>query len=118
MSTEEYSDSSFWGKVKSSALQAGSEVIENALWLYYTAQRSDTAAWAKAVIYGALAYFIAPIDAIPDTIPVIGYFDDLGAISSAIRMVSLYINEDVKKQVQVMANFRVGLCNLPIIQAQ
>jgi uncharacterized membrane protein YkvA (DUF1232 family) len=98
MSNEEYSDSSFWEKVKGFALQAGREVIEKALWLYYAAQRPDTPAWAKTVIYGALAYFISPIDAIPDITPVVGYADDLGAISAAILMVSAYINEDVKNQ--------------------
>jgi uncharacterized membrane protein YkvA (DUF1232 family) len=98
MSNEEYSDSSFWGKVKDFALQAGQEVIEKALWLYYAAQRPDTPVWAKTTIYGALAYFISPIDAIPDITPVVGYADDLGAISAAILMVSAYINEDVKNQ--------------------
>ena len=98
MTTEGYTDSSFWEKVKSFALQAGREVIEKALWLYYAAQRSETPAWAKGVIYGALAYFISPIDAIPDITPFVGYVDDLGAISAAIGMVSVYINDEVKVQ--------------------
>jgi len=95
-SNADYSDGSFWRKVKNYALTAGREVIEKALWLYYAAQRPETPAWAKAVIIGALAYFISPIDAIPDAIPVVGYSDDLGAIVAAVGMVSMYITDEVK----------------------
>ncbi len=56
---------------------AGKEVIRKALQLYYAMKRPDCPAWAKAVIIGALAYFIVPTDALPDFIPAIGYTDDL-----------------------------------------
>ena len=93
-----YSDSSFWDKLKHFALSAGKEVIEKALWLYYAAQRPETPKWAKTAIYGALAYFISPIDAIPDITPLVGFTDDLGALAAAIAMVSVYINDDEKAQ--------------------
>ena len=91
-----YSDSSFWDKLKHFALSAGKEVIEKALWLYYAAQRPETPKWAKTAIYGALAYFISPIDAIPDITPLVGFTDVLGALAAGIAMVSVYINDDVK----------------------
>jgi uncharacterized membrane protein YkvA (DUF1232 family) len=100
MSSSEYSDSSFWEKIKTFALRAGREVVEKALWLYYAARRPETPAWAKAVIYGALAYFISPVDAIPDVTPILGYTDDLGVLVAAIGVVSAYINEEVKGQAQ------------------
>jgi uncharacterized membrane protein YkvA (DUF1232 family) len=84
--------------VKKFALTAGKEVIEKALWLYYAAQRPETPKWAKTAIYGALAYFISPIDAIPDVTPLVGFTDDLGALAAAIAMTSAYINEDVKRK--------------------
>ncbi len=96
MATDDYTEDGFWEKVKKFALQAGREVIEKALWLYYAAQQPGTPPWAKAVIYGALAYFISPIDAIPDITPVVGYADDLGAVGAAIGMVSLYIDDTVR----------------------
>lgn len=95
---DDYSDSSFWGKVKKFAKAAGKEVIEKALFLYYAAQESDTPVWAKTIIYSALAYFISPIDAIPDITPVVGYSDDLGALVSALATVSIYVTEDVKNK--------------------
>ena len=94
----EFTDDGFWEKLKNFAMAAGREVIEKALWLYYAFQKPETPAWAKAVITGALAYFILPLDAIPDAIPVAGYTDDLGALAAAIGMVSLYITDDVKQQ--------------------
>ncbi len=99
MSTaDNYSDDDFWQKIKKFALKAGKEVIEKALWLYYAAQRPETPTWAKTIIFGALAYFILPLDAIPDVIPVAGYSDDLGALAAAIGMVSMYITAEIKEQ--------------------
>lgn len=94
---DKFSDDGFWNKVVKYAKTAGKEVIEKALWLYYAAQDSNTPAWAKGVIYGALGYFILPIDAIPDVMPGIGYGDDLGVIGAAIAAVSVYINDEVKQ---------------------
>lgn len=100
----EYSDDSFWGKIKDFAIQAGQEVIEKALQLYYAAQNPKTPAWAKGVIYGALGYFISPIDAIPDITPVVGYADDLGVLVAAISAVAMYINQDVKDKAKSKMN--------------
>lgn len=95
---KDFSDDGFWNKVVKYAKTAGQEVIEKALWLYYAAQNAQTPAWAKATIYGALGYFILPIDAIPDVLPGVGYTDDLGVLAAAITAVSMYITDDVKQQ--------------------
>lgn len=91
-----YSDSNFWDKIIKYAKAAGYEVIEKALWLYYAMLASGTPAWAKTTIIAALGYFIFPLDAIPDFIPVIGYADDLGVLAAAVSAVALYIDDDVK----------------------
>lgn len=93
-----YSDRSFWRKVQRYAKQAGVQVIEKALWLYYAAQRPETPAWAKGVIYGALGYFILPADAIPDMLPGVGLSDDLGALVVALGVVASHVTPDVKAQ--------------------
>lgn len=100
----EYSEDSFWEKVKNFALTAGKEVIEKALTLYYTAQEENVPVWAKTVIYGTLAYFISPIDAIPDITPLIGYSDDLGALAIAIATVSAYIDDNAKEKAKTKLN--------------
>lgn len=92
----EFDDGSFWDKVKHFALKAGKEVIEKALWLYYAAQQPNTPAWAKTVIYSALAYFVLPVDAVPDAIPVAGFTDDLGALAATLGAVAMYVTDQVK----------------------
>ncbi|MEY4752744.1 MAG: hypothetical protein RJA44_419, partial [Pseudomonadota bacterium] len=91
-----YDDASFWAKVSNFAKVAGREVIEKALWLYYAAQRPETPPWAKVAIYGALGYFIMPIDAIPDLAPVVGYSDDLTVLGGALVTCAACINDEVK----------------------
>ncbi|MDH5655702.1 MAG: YkvA family protein [Spirochaetia bacterium] len=95
---ENFDENGYWDKIKKFGKQAGKEVIEKSLWLYYALQEPETPAWAKTVIYGALAYFILPADAIPDTIPVVGFIDDLGALAAAVSTVALYINDNVKEK--------------------
>lgn len=96
--SQEYSDDSFWLKIKQFAKKAGREVVENALCLYYAARKPDTPRWAKTIIFGALAYFITPLDAIPDLTPLVGFTDDLGALAAALAMVSMYVDDSVQQQ--------------------
>jgi uncharacterized membrane protein YkvA (DUF1232 family) len=94
---EQYSESSFWEKVRKNALAAGRELIEKALWLFYAILDGDTPTKAKWIIAGALGYFISPIDLIPDFIPVIGYTDDLAVLVAAIVTVASHIKEAHKE---------------------
>ncbi|NJL21018.1 MAG: DUF1232 domain-containing protein [Leptolyngbyaceae cyanobacterium SM1_3_5] len=96
-SPDTYTDQNFWEKLRKFATQAGREVVEKALTLYYAAQRPETPLWAKTVIYSALAYFVLPTDAIPDLTPIAGYADDLGALAAAITTVAMCITPEVKR---------------------
>lgn len=90
----QYSDTRFWEKVKTFAKTAGRKALEPALKMYYSATDSDTPLWAKTAIYGALGYFISPVDAIPDFLPVVGYTDDIGILVAAAATVAAYIKEE------------------------
>ena len=92
--SKEYSDDRFWEKVKAFAIKAGREVLEKALTMYYCLQDPDTPAWAKAIIIGALGYFILPFDAIPDMIPVAGFTDDLAVLAAALLVVSAHVKQE------------------------
>jgi len=96
--SKKYSEEGFFDKLVGYAKSAGSEVVETALKLYYAMENPKTPAWAKTTIIGALGYFISPIDAIPDMIPVVGYTDDLSVLAAAASTVAMYINDDVKKK--------------------
>ncbi len=65
--------------------------------MFYAAQRPETPKWAKGVIYGALAYFISPLDGVPDALPG-GFVDDLSVLAGAIAMVALHITPEVSLQ--------------------
>jgi len=93
-----YTPTRFWNKLARSAAAAGRGTLEKALYLYYAAQSPATPAWAKRAIYGALGYFIFPLDAIPDLAPLVGYTDDLGVLAAALATVSFYITPQVKEQ--------------------
>ena len=91
-----FSETRFRDKLLRGARAAGREVIEKALWLYFAARRPETPQWAKATVYGALAYFIMPLDAIPDFTPVAGYSDDLAMLVLAVGTITRYIDDSVK----------------------
>jgi len=91
---EQYSDEGFWDKLKKFARTAGEPVLEPALKLYYAARDKDTPTWAKTTIYGALGYFISPLDAIPDLTPIVGFADDLGVLAMAVATVAAHIKPE------------------------
>jgi uncharacterized membrane protein YkvA (DUF1232 family) len=47
----------------------------------------EVARWRKGLLLGAVLYTLWPLDLIPDTIPVVGWLDDVGLISLAIAAV-------------------------------
>ena len=91
-----YSEEGFWDKLKQYAKSAGKEVVEKALLLYYAGNEEEAPAWAKATVIASLGYFIAPLDAIVDLTPAVGYADDLGVLALALAAVATYINDDVR----------------------
>ena len=51
--------------------------------VYYAARDPETPMAAKGIMLGALAYFVMPIDAIPDVLAGIGFTDD-AAVNTAV----------------------------------
>ena len=95
--SDKFSEFNFWEKIKNYAIQAGQKTVYTALLLYYAFKRSDTPAWAKRVVLGALGYFLSPIDGIPDLTPFLGYTDDLGVLSFGLVLIAGYINDEVRE---------------------
>jgi len=67
--------------------------IEEASAAYFCATDPATPAHIKAVIVGALAYFIMPADLIPDIIAGLGYTDDAAVFWAAWRTVSNHVTD-------------------------
>jgi uncharacterized membrane protein YkvA (DUF1232 family) len=58
---------------------------------YYCAFDPATPRHVRAVLLGALAYFVLPFDAIPDFVAGIGFSDDAAVLLAAIGMVRAHI---------------------------
>ncbi len=75
----------FWDKLRKTLGRV--PFIEDALAAYYCATDGKTPMYVKAVLMGALAYFIIPYDVIPDFIPGLGFTDDAAILAAAISAV-------------------------------
>ncbi|MBC8016040.1 MAG: DUF1232 domain-containing protein [Sporomusaceae bacterium] len=96
--SNEYTQKSLTEKLKNNTVKAGKKLVYVVLLLYYTLQKDNVPLKAKTAIIGALGYFIVPIDAIPDLLPMVGLTDDLGALMIALATVSMYIDDEVKRK--------------------
>src|SRR5262249_43839636 len=95
-----FSDSRFWDTVRRFARRAGSEVIEEAITLYHCLRDPDTPRWARAIIAGALGYFILPTDLIPDFTPVVSFADDLGTFVAPPACVAMHVKPEHRGRAQ------------------
>lgn len=93
-----YSPVKFMEKVKKTSKLAGLELIRQAVTLFVILQDDDVPTWAKAIIIGALGYFICPIDLIPDILPM-GFADDLVVLTGAMQQVVVFCSPSVKRKV-------------------
>lgn len=86
-----YNEKSYWSKIRFNAGSLGYKILSKVFVLYHVVRDEDTPSWAKTVIYGALGYFILPIDAIPDIMPFVGFSDDFGAMVGALSIIVAHI---------------------------
>lgn len=100
----EYEESRFMDKVLKSVLYIGEELAYNLFVGFYLLQDERVPVKVKATIVGALGYFIAPLDLIPDIIPVAGFADDASAVAGAIAIAACYITPDIKKRAREKVN--------------
>jgi uncharacterized membrane protein YkvA (DUF1232 family) len=67
---------------------------EDLLAAYYCAFDRQTPRHVQASLLGALAYFVLPIDFMPDLMPILGFGDDAAVLVTALRMVANHIRPD------------------------
>ena len=79
----------FWRKL--GAGLARIPFAEDLLAAYYCAFDRDTPLHVKGALVGALAYFVLPMDAIPDVLPVIGFTDDAAVLAATLKLVADHI---------------------------
>ena len=79
----------FWSKVH--RVIGRVPFLESALAAYFCATDPRTPPHVKAVLMGAVAYFVVPVDMIPDFIAGLGFIDDGVVLTLAVRSVQRHI---------------------------
>jgi uncharacterized membrane protein YkvA (DUF1232 family) len=72
----------FWPKIVRTAAKI--PFADQALSVWFAARDPLTPAAAKGMMFGALAYFVMPVDAIPDIFAGIGFTDDAAVFAALI----------------------------------
>jgi uncharacterized membrane protein YkvA (DUF1232 family) len=76
----------FWPKV--ARVAAKLPFAEDLLAAYYCAFDRNTPQQVRFILLGALAYFVMPIDVVPDLLPLFGFADDAAVLAAALKAVS------------------------------
>lgn len=79
----------FWRTLKRAARQI--PFTHDLVAAYYCAMDPEVPFRVRATLLAALAYFVAPIDALPDVILGIGFADDATVLVGAISMMAAHI---------------------------
>jgi uncharacterized membrane protein YkvA (DUF1232 family) len=82
----------FWTKLRRFAARL--PFVEDLLAAYYCAFDRQTPVRVRAVLLGALAYFVLPFDFVPDMLPVLGFTDDAAVLATAIKLVIDHIRPE------------------------
>lgn len=82
-------DAGFWPKLRRSLARI--PFAEEAIAAYYALRDPATPTYVKALLAGALAYFVLPVDLIPDFIFGLGFTDDAAVLFGAIQTVRKHI---------------------------
>lgn len=93
-----YSEGKFGNKLVKVARRAGAKLVYGVLLLFYVLRNPKVTNADKAKIYGALGYFILPVDLLPDFVPFAGFADDLSAVVWALHTVWKNITPEIREQ--------------------
>jgi len=90
----------FWPKMRKVASKI--PFADQALAAWYATQDPETPFRAKALLLGALAYFVIPVDAIPDVFTVVGFSDDAAVIAAVLATLGSHIKDKHRLSAQAM----------------
>ena len=79
----------FWKKLK--RVMARIPFAEDLVAAYYCAADPETPAYVRAVLLGAVAYFILPVDMVPDILAGLGFTDDASVLAAALAAVGRHL---------------------------
>jgi uncharacterized membrane protein YkvA (DUF1232 family) len=86
----------FWHKLKHNLarIPKADEVVA----AYYAAFDGNTPFRAKAMLLAALAYFVLPVDVVPDFILGLGFTDDMTVLLTAFGLIRTHVTEQHRER--------------------
>lgn len=91
-------EKTFWRKMKNSVKKAGEEIAVMGIKSWLAMADSKTSVRHKAILGGALAYFVLPTDMVPDVLAGVGFTDDMAALTLAANSVGNAITDEHEEQ--------------------
>lgn len=86
-----YSEGAFNKKMRA---LAGLKALTNAARQVHAVLRDPaTPVWIKGLCVAVLGYLILPTDAVADFIPVLGYGDDVAALTAALTTIAAHVSK-------------------------
>ena len=86
----------FWPKFRSFAAQL--PFAEDVAAAYFCAVDKKTPLKVRGTLLAALAYFIMPVDFVPDILALVGFTDDITVLTAAFSLVSAHITDEHREQ--------------------
>jgi uncharacterized membrane protein YkvA (DUF1232 family) len=86
----------FWDKIRRFAGQI--PFAEEAVTAWFCARDPATPSHVRAALVAALAYFVIPMDALPDFLPALGFTDDAALFWAVWQMMKGYITEEHREK--------------------
>jgi uncharacterized membrane protein YkvA (DUF1232 family) len=84
-----YVEQGFWAKIR--RLAGRVPFVTDLVAAWYCAMDRATPYRVRAVLLGALAYFVVPVDIIPDVVVGLGFVDDATVLATAVASVAEHI---------------------------
>ncbi len=91
-------EKTFWRKMTKSIQKAGEDLAVMGIKSWLAMTDSNTSVRHKAILGGALAYFVLPTDMVPDFLAGIGFTDDLAVLTLAVNSAGNAITPEHEKQ--------------------
>jgi len=82
----------FWSKLRGGISRI--PFAEDATAAYYCALDSATPMRVRALLFGALAYFVLPADTVPDFLPALGFTDDAAVVAAALNLLAGHLRPE------------------------
>lgn len=95
---EEHVRTNFWRALKRIARHT--PFAHDLAAAFYCARDPATPMKVRMILFGALGYFIMPLDAISDLLPLVGFTDDIAVLTLAIATVTTAIKPEHRQMAE------------------